>query len=144
MVRRLVKAFRDDDDPLLIEEIKCLGAEVKQIQRELIEARKTEKLDQYNNRQTVTERIEEAFSQMSSDDPDTRFLARAKIAQEYRRTIQRLILYEDRIFLWEMRDDSGNITQYHIHPLGLLNSRPELPGTEWASWSIDHHLHNRC
>jgi hypothetical protein len=48
--RRFIEAFKDDNDPILIDEIRRLSAEIKQIESKLVEARKAAKLDEYSNR----------------------------------------------------------------------------------------------
>ena len=85
--KRFIEAFKDKDDPDLVDEINRLGAEVKQIEGELAKARRQARIDEHADRKLFVIRWREAIAKIESPDPDERLLARATVAQEFRRVI---------------------------------------------------------
>jgi len=94
--KRFIEAFKDKDDPDLVDEINRLGAEVKQIEGELAEARRQARIDEAADRKLFIIRWREAIAKIESSDPDERLLARATVAQEFRRVIDAIGLHDDR------------------------------------------------
>jgi hypothetical protein len=119
--QRFIAAFRDEDDPVLIDEIRKLGAEVKEIDTKLIEARKAAKIDEHADRRDYFERLWEATRQMEAPDPDERLLARAKLAQEFHRTIDVITLHGDRHITVRKTSPDGWIDQFDLGPAGLMS-----------------------
>ena len=96
LANALSRAFKDKDEPDLVDEINRLGAEVKQIEGELAKARRQARIDEHADHKLFIIRWREAIAKIESPDPDERLLARATVAQEFRRVIDAIVLHDDR------------------------------------------------
>jgi DNA invertase Pin-like site-specific DNA recombinase len=114
--RRFIEAFKDKDDTDLVDEINRLGVEVKQIETELAEARRQARMDEHADRKLFIIRWREAMAKILSSDPDERLLARATVAQEFRRVIDAIVLHDDRHIIVRVnkRNCDGNQLEYII------------------------------
>jgi hypothetical protein len=101
--KRLVDAFGDDDDPMLIDAIRQLGLEVKRIEADLAEARKVAKTIEHSDRRDFWERYIKAVQLMASSDLNERQAARAKLAQVCRCVIDVITLHRDHRFTVRMK-----------------------------------------
>jgi DNA invertase Pin-like site-specific DNA recombinase len=119
--KRFIEAFRDDTDPVLIDEIRNLGNEIKQIEAQLGEARRAAKMDEHADRRDIIERIIEARGQLASEDKKERELARTKLAQHFKRAIGSMRLRGDRhVIVQSVPDTGGKIDEYDFDAGGEL------------------------
>jgi DNA invertase Pin-like site-specific DNA recombinase len=114
--KRFIEAFKDNDEPDLVDEINRLGAEVKQIEGELAKARRQARIDEHADRKLFMIRWREAIAKIESPDPDERLLARATVAQEFRRVIDAIVLHDDRHISVRVKKGQcdGNQLEYFV------------------------------
>jgi hypothetical protein len=125
--KQFIAAFHDDDDPMLVEEIRRLGVEVKQVAAELAEARKVAKATEHADRRDYAEQLFDALQQLGSDDLDIREIARAKLAQAFRSTIDAITLHRDGHLIAKIKRPNGFIDEYEFTPKGLVRMSTIFP-----------------
>jgi DNA invertase Pin-like site-specific DNA recombinase len=95
-------------------EIEKLGSEIEQFDRELLEIRRQVGLDEHADRKGFLARWREAKSKIEAIDPEERHLARAAMAQEYRRIIYRVVLHPNRVVTIKMKPHDGRWIEYDL------------------------------
>jgi DNA invertase Pin-like site-specific DNA recombinase len=124
----------EEDDSMLAGQIRKLGAEIKEIEAALVDARKLAKIDQHADRRGYVERVREMGRLLESADSEERLLARSRLAQEFRRIIESIILRPDRTMEVHLMDNSPwEVDQFDFEATGKTLS---VLLSDTAGWSL--------
>jgi DNA invertase Pin-like site-specific DNA recombinase len=109
-------------------QIERLGAEIEEAECQLIEARRQARMVEHFDQKGFFARWHEAMATIKSNDPEERYFARVKVAQEFRRIIEVVELHADRrVIVRTKRDRHRWQTEYVLSQETIESVRLILP-----------------